>query len=109
RSYVDGFARRFWQASTDHRGLPEKPGRVVTLMPDASSRCWGVSYRIATNERSRVLAALLQREQGGYSLQQVVCVAKDRAHTGTFEAVAFVGTSGHPLFAGESTLTEVAE
>src|SRR6185312_5978153 len=65
-AFVDHYARRFWQGSYDHRGTPEAPGRVVTLVPDPGTRCWGVVYRLPTDDSAQILAALDHRERGGY-------------------------------------------
>ena len=64
--YIRGYVRRFWQGSTDHRGVPGAPGRVVTLVPTVGAVCWGRAYWVAPTEADRVLAELDHREKGGY-------------------------------------------
>ncbi|HVH48043.1 MAG TPA: gamma-glutamylcyclotransferase [Labilithrix sp.] len=66
RAFVRGWARRFWQGSPDHRGVPEAPGRVVTLVPSDEGTCGGCAYRIDVGEAEAILAALDLREQAGF-------------------------------------------
>ncbi|KAE8415747.1 ChaC-domain-containing protein [Aspergillus pseudocaelatus] len=83
--YVNGYVRRFWQASTDHRGTPENPGRVVTVIErgfwetlndplahlessSSAARVWGAAYHIPASHAEEVHDYLDEREIDGYTV-----------------------------------------
>ncbi len=103
---LPGYARRFWQASHDHRGTPEAPGRVVTLVVDPSGECRGVVYRVASAGRDATLAALDVREQDGYERVAVDVVPKRGE---SVRAVTWIARPGNPSWVGEVPEAELAE
>jgi glutathione-specific gamma-glutamylcyclotransferase len=106
-AYAVGWTRRFWQGSTDHRGTPEAPGRVVTLVPEAKSRCWGVAYRIPGRERDTVLEELDRREQGGYSRCELeIFLSSQRSVPQT--ASTYVAQPDNPHYLGTALLSDIA-
>jgi len=104
--WVRGWARRFWQRSTDHRGVPEDPGRVVTLTPIEDARCWGMAYRVEPDAAATVLATLDHREKGGYRRISIDVTTGDGAMLP--DVVMYLATEDNPDYAGPAELEEIA-
>jgi cation transport regulator ChaC len=104
--FVEGFARRFWQGSTDHRGVPEAPGRVATLVREQGAVCWGMAYRVAAASLAEVLRGLDHRESGGFDRVDLP------VHFGRAEAavpaISYVALPGNPNYLGPATLGDIA-
>lgn len=79
--FIEGYTRRFWQLSCDHRGTSENPGLVCTLLSDtewnqnnhgsedqfSTGKVYGRAYRIDKDKTQSILDELDYREKGGYS------------------------------------------
>jgi cation transport regulator ChaC len=103
-AHLPGFARRFHQGSPDHRGTPERLGRVVTLERSPGARCSGAVYRVADADAEAVLAALDVREQGGYERLRVTA---ELARGGQVEAVTWVASPDNAYHLGPAPLPEL--
>ncbi len=103
RAFAIGWARRFWQGSPDHRGVPEAPGRVVTLVATEGAICGGAAYRIDPRGASEILSALDAREQAGFERARLALYAEptDDREAAFAEAVTYVASPSNPHYAGE--------
>jgi cation transport protein ChaC len=99
---VSGWQRRFWQGSHDHRGTPEAPGRVVTLVPAAGAVCRGVAYLV----EHAVFEHLDHREKNGYRRHAVAIeMAVDGA---SVTGVLYVADEDNHAYLGPAGPEELA-
>lgn len=98
-AWVRGYARRFWQGSPDHRGTPESPGRVATLVHVADGICGGCAYRIDGANADVILAELDHREKAGFD--RVLLPMLDAVGGAVFaEGLTYVAREDNPHFLG---------
>ena len=113
RARVHGWQRRFWQGSHDHRGVPERPGRVVTLVPESGGICDGVAYLVDRDVAEATFEALDYREKNGYQRHRVsleFCGAAPEEGPAQRRAtgVVYVAPQDNHAFLGPATAESIA-
>jgi cation transport regulator ChaC len=101
---ISGWSRRFWQGSHDHRGTPEAPGRVLTLIEDEGAVCEGLAYRVSP----KTFEHLDFREKNGYLRFFAPLAFKDSSHQPA-EALVYVAAPGNAAFLGDAPLEVMAK
>jgi cation transport regulator ChaC len=128
--YIKSYKRRFWQGSTDHRGVPEAPGRVVTLihqdeadfnhpldqtpasMPEVQehSYVWGICYEVSPEKVKETLEYLDFREKGGYTRTLVNVFDNPNDHSPTLKNVLlYTATTENEEYLGPAPLLDIAK
>jgi cation transport regulator ChaC len=100
-AFIRDWTRRFWQGSHDHRGTPDAPGRVVTLIPQAGAVCAGMAYLITP----QTLSQLDVREKNGYLRVLTTLHLDDGSHT---EGLVYIATEENAAFLGPAPEPDIA-
>ena len=105
-----GWKRRFYQGNSTHRGIPGKPGRVVTLLPShRSDSVYGCAYRLTgADQIKKSLDHLNMREStlGGYELNVETFQCEETGRD--IPVLVYRATSSNPQFTGFEEILELA-
>ncbi len=105
--------------SQDHRGTPDAPGRVVTLIeksfweslddphPEGSDKVWGTAYRIEASKVAEVREYLDIREINGYTIHYTPFYPADG--TSPIRTLVYIGTPDNDQFMGPQDPQKLAE
>ncbi len=101
RAWIDGFVRRFWQGSHDHRGSHDAPGRVVTLVESPGACCYGRAFLVSHD----VFDHLDHREKNGYTRHELGIHFDDGVKPG----VTYVASHDNAAFLGAAPMERMIE
>jgi cation transport protein ChaC len=107
--HVEGWSRRFYQGSIDHRGEPGQPGRVATLTREQHARCSGVAFRVPAAFHRAALERLDDRElvRGGYRRERAVFTP--RAAGPAIDVLLYAAAEDNPLYLGPADDDAIAD
>ena len=90
-----------WQGSTDHRGTPEYPGVVCTLVALEGQECVGRAYAVRDEDWPELRLQLDYREKDGYQLERL-------STREGLEVWCYVARPDNPSYLGQPNISELA-